>query len=248
MINKDINRLLFFDIETAAQADKISDMPDRILALWTKRLEKKQEGQERVSHPATALQELWLKEAALNAEFSRVVCICVGAFERNGLKLQDIYNKKTKSEMELLNDFAEVLNKAQSKYILCGHNIKEFDIPFLCKRYLINKMKIPAMLNFYGKKPWEIDVVDTADIWKFGAYAPRTSLDTLTAVFDVPSPKGEMDGSKVHEAFYKGEYQKIAAYCRGDVIAQASVVRTLIDSQLSDEQKALNTTEQAVNQ
>ena len=112
--------------------------------------------------------------------------------------------------------------------VLCAHNGKEFDFPYLGRRFAINRLNIPGPLQVQGKKPWEVNFIDTMDLWKFGDYKSFTSLDLLTAVFDIPSPKDDMDGSEVGRVFWKEKnYEKIKTYCEKDVIAIAQVVLQL---------------------
>jgi DNA polymerase elongation subunit (family B) len=129
-------------------------------------------------------------------------------------------------EQKLLNDFAELLAKfcSTKEHTLCGHNIKEFDIPYICRRLLINNIQLPAVLQIAGKKPWEISFIDTLELWKFGDYKNYTSLKLLTAIFGIPTPKDDIDGSQVAEVYYKEKnIERIALYCQKDVVATAQV-------------------------
>jgi DNA polymerase elongation subunit (family B) len=163
-----------------------------------------------------------MKDAAIFAEFGKVVCISAGyIYNKKGkehLKLKSFYND---DESILLNDFSSLLaswNKLDRT--LCGHNIKEFDIPYIARRMLINGIPLPDMLNIAGKKPWEVQFLDTLELWKFGDYKNFTSLNLLTAVFDIPTPKDDIDGSMVGSVYYEtGDLKRIASFCEKDVIA-----------------------------
>jgi DNA polymerase elongation subunit (family B) len=129
-------------------------------------------------------------------------------------------------EFKLLADFSELLETRTNHpfRMLCAHNGKEFDFPYLCRRMLIHRIKLPLLLNIAGKKPWEVAHLDTMELWKFGDYKHYTSLDLLAAIFNIPSSKGEIDGSQVNEVYYKEKnIKKIADYCQRDVIAVAQL-------------------------
>ncbi|MGB4576227.1 MAG: ribonuclease H-like domain-containing protein, partial [Paludibacter sp.] len=110
------------------------------------------------------------------------------------------------------------------EHTLCGHNIKEFDIPYICRRMLINGINLPSVLQISGKKPWEISFIDTLELWKFGDYKNYTSLKLLTAIFGIPTPKDDIDGSQVAGVYYKEkDIERIAVYCQKDVVATTQV-------------------------
>jgi predicted PolB exonuclease-like 3'-5' exonuclease len=140
-------------------------------------------------------------------------------------------NFRTKSfsgnnEKVLLSNFIELIIKfcTTKEQTLCGHNIKEFDIPFICRRILINGLELPPIFRISGKKPWEITFIDTMELWKFGDYKNYTALKLLTAVFGIPTPKDDIDGSQVAFVFYKEkDIDRISLYCQKDVIATAQV-------------------------
>jgi hypothetical protein len=130
-------------------------------------------------------------------------------------------------EKKLLQSFKEFLEKKidQEKVRFCAHNGKEFDYPYLCRRMIVNDISLPKSLNLAGKKPWEVPHLDTMEMWKFGDRKSYTSLDLLTSLFDIKSSKAEMDGSMVNDVYYNSEggLEKIATYCRGDVVATSQV-------------------------
>jgi DNA polymerase elongation subunit (family B) len=187
------------------------------------------------------MQELWDKKskyfrkedespadvyqrAGIYAEFGKIVCISIGGIQ-NGESGKKFWSHSFAGadEKKLLNEFAEVLNKPKNKNkYLCGHNIKEFDVPFIARRMLINGIKLPDALNI--KKPWEVNFIDTLDLWKFGDYKHYTSLNLLTNIFGIPSPKDDIDGSEVARVFYEeNDIERIAAYCEKDVLATAQL-------------------------
>ncbi len=165
--------------------------------------------------------------AGIWAEFGKIVCISVGYFTfRN-----DIRHFRVTSffgeEKQLLSDFSNLLNNhfSQAQHVLCGHNAKEFDFPFIARRMIINNLPIPNKLNLFGKKPWEVPHLDTMELWKFGDYKSFTSLKLLTKILGIPSPKGDIDGSQVHHVYHKEkDIDRIITYCEKDVVAVAQVL------------------------
>ena len=114
------------------------------------------------------------------------------------------------------------------RHLLCAHNGKEFDFPFMARRMLIHKIQLPAKLNLCGKKPWEIPHLDTLELWKFGDYKHYTSLKLLTNVLGIQSPKDDIDGSEIYTVFYKEkDLERIVNYCQKDTLAVAQILLRL---------------------
>jgi len=191
------NKLLFFDLETAGNWATYSNMQaeaPRFAELWDKRdafLRERYEGNRELS-----TGELFISKSGLQPEFARVVCASFGYFTPDGAKRLTSY---TGSEYDILMSAKGVINNAERQgWRICGHNIKRFDIPFLWKRMLTNKIAPPNLISAIGKKPWEITAIDTAELWSGGVWQESfASLDTLSALFDIPSPKEIMHGSRV---------------------------------------------------
>jgi hypothetical protein len=175
----------------------------------------------------TSVAEAFANSAGIYSEFGKIVCISVGFIYFKGLEM----HFRTKSfagdnEKTILDDFAQLLTKfcTTKEHTLCGHNIKEFDIPYICRRMLINGISLPSVLQISGKKPWEISFIDTLELWKFGDYKNYTSLKLLTAIFGIPTPKDDIDGSQVAGVYYKEkDIERIAVYCQKDVVATTQV-------------------------
>jgi len=163
------------------------------------------------------------QRAGIYAEFGKIICISVGMVRYRDsephLRLKSFFGP---NEKVILQEFLELIAKisAHNPLWLCGHNVKEFDIPFLSRRMLINGLALPEILKVSGKKPWETSFIDTLELWKFGDYKHFTSLELLTKIFGINSPKDDIDGSQVAEIFYQGnDIERIARYCEKDVIA-----------------------------
>lgn len=220
MIHKiPLENLVFFDIETVPATEEWEQLDPEMQQLW----EEKTRYQRREEYSA----EEFYQRAGIWAEFGKIICISIGYFNfKNGmrqLRITSLYGE----EKDLLQQLSNMLSGhfKSPNYVLCGHNIKEFDIPYLCRRFLIHGLAMPEKLNLFGKKPWEIPHLDTMEMWKFGDYKSFTSLKLLTKILGVPSPKDDIDGSEVAQVFYKeNDIDRIIRYCEKDVVAVAQVV------------------------
>lgn len=216
--------IMFMDIETVPLVQDYAVLSDRMQAEWEKkcRFLKREGGDD--ADPAT----LFGDRAGVFSEFARVVCIGFGSLSHNdGHWRMRLKSLATGDEKKLLYDFSEVVARFMaynSQMVFCGHNIKEFDIPFLCRRMLINGVPLPPVMNLSGKKPWENPHIDTLEMWKFGDYKNYTSLSLLAEVLGIPSPKSDIDGSMVAHVYYHEEdLPRIARYCLQDVVTAARV-------------------------
>jgi hypothetical protein len=192
------------------------------------------------------LPEYYLDRGAIWAEFGKVVCISVGYLHRDGGARQ--FRVKTfggKEELNVLYGFADLISKHYNDPVedkICGHNIIEFDIPFVCRRMLINGIRLPAMLNLHAMKPWEVPLVDTMDLWKFGDRKNFTSLRLLTHVLGIASPKDDIQGSDVGHVYWEqDDLQRIITYCQKDVVAVMQVLLRFRGEKLLDEHEVILT-------
>jgi len=220
--NVPLKNILFLDIETVGQGADFAEVPERLQVLWHKKaalLDKEANEAGRA--------DLYAQRAGIYAEFGKVVAIAVGVLQpqTDGPPKLVVKAFSDHAEGQLLRRFAELLSARFSKdTLLCGHNIKEFDIPFLCRRMLINGVDIPPVLNVMGRKPWEVPHIDTMEMWRFGDKRSYVSLELLAASLDVPSSKDDIDGSQVHEVYYaEQDLDRIARYCMQDVAVTANV-------------------------
>jgi uncharacterized protein YprB with RNaseH-like and TPR domain len=220
MIDKiKLEHVLFLDIETVPQEEFFTQMDPEMQVLW----EQKTQYQRRDEFSPEAFYD----RAGIWAEFGKIVCISAGYFQIKS----DIRNFRVTSffgeEKELLQAFNNLLNNHFSgpQYVLCGHNSKEFDIPFIARRMIINGVSLSNKLNLFGKKPWEIPHLDTMELWRFGDYKHYTSLKLLTKILGISTSKDDIDGSQVGEVFYKEkDIDRIVTYCEKDVVAVAQVL------------------------
>jgi len=219
MIEKiNLENILFLDIETVPEQESFGLLDFEMKLLW----ETKTQYQRRDEYTP----EDFYDRAGIWAEFGKIICISVGYFTFKS----DIRHFRVTSffgdEVKILQEFSNLLNNHFNgpQHLLCGHNAKEFDIPFIARRMIINAIQIPNKLNLFGKKPWEIPHLDTLELWKFGDFKHYTSLKLLTKILGIPSPKGDIDGSQVGHTYYvEKDIDRIVTYCEKDTIAVAQV-------------------------
>jgi 3'-5' exonuclease len=225
-----IENVLFLDIETVSAVPSFEQLPDRFKTLW----EKKAELLKRNDPDATADQ--LYRSAGIYSEFGKIVCISCGFANGIEFRLKSFYGD---DEKILLAEFAELLNKHfnSPRHLLCAHNGKEFDFPYIARRMLINHLVLPDILDLAGKKPWEVRHIDTMELWKFGDYKHYTSLDLLAAVFDIPTPKDDIDGSMVGQVYWEEkDMDRIVKYCQKDVVTVAQLLRSYMGMPLIKEE------------
>ena len=219
-LTQNISNILFLDIETVPQEENWSSLSHETQQLF----EKKTQYQRKDEFTA----EEFYERAGIWAEFGKIVCISAGYFitneDKNQFRVTSFFGD---NEYKILVDFKDLLNKHFSKAsnILCAHNGKEFDFPFIARRMIVHQIELPKKLNLFGKKPWEVPHLDTLELWKFGDYKHYTSLKLLTSILGIPSPKDDIDGSVVASVYYKEKnIQRIVKYCEKDTIAVAQVL------------------------
>lgn len=219
-----IRNLLFIDIETVPEAADYDLLPEEGQLLWERKYSL-------ISRDESNPEDGYMQRAGIFAEFGKIVCISVGYFRYDSEAQKDFFRIKSfygADEKQLLTDFIDLLNSAFCKrdtFHFCGHNIKEFDIPYICRRILINRLTLPEILDISGKKPWEIGDVDTLYLWRFGDYKNYTSLRLLAYVLGIPSPKDDIEGKDIATVFYtKNDIDRIVRYCQQDVITVARLL------------------------
>ncbi|MBS1919814.1 MAG: 3'-5' exonuclease [Bacteroidetes bacterium] len=216
-----INNILFLDIETVPQYSTYSELPEDWKMLWNHKASFL------IRNKETETPESIYSRAGIYAEFGKIICIGCGVVLENGVnKKISIKCFSGDDERLLLGLFSEMLNKwsPDSSKFLCAHNGKEFDFPFLCRRFVVNQIPVPPLLRLSGKKPWEVNHLDTLELWKFGDFKSYTSLNLLAHTLGIPTPKDDIDGSMVWEVYWKEKnLERIATYCQKDVITVAQI-------------------------
>lgn len=222
MVSPPLTDIFFIDIETVGANSSFAELDPRLQKQWVRK------AQYLKSDERDTPEQLFEQRAGIYAEFGKVVTVAVGFLTpgAGGLSLR-VKAYWGHDEKELLTGVAKLLEGSidPRKLYLCGHNIKEFDIPFTCRRMLINEVSLPSVLDIAGKKPWETRFLDTLDLWKFGDYKNYTSLELLAALFDIDSSKSDIDGSQVNAVYYGEEdgLDRIAKYCRADVVVTTNL-------------------------
>ena len=219
--------LIIIDIETASENPSFEQLNEEWQSLW-------QEKVNRSVPEGMTVAEFYPMRAGVMAEFAKIVCISIAYFNKEttlNMRVKSFYGH---DEKKILHDFLATIHKIENlnnKWCFAGHNIKEFDIPFICRRLLINQIKIPAYLDFQNMKPWDTNLVDTFQYWRFGDYKNYTSLKLLAVAMGIPSPKDDIDGSMVGELYWNGtaeerliNLKRIAAYCQKDVITTGNII------------------------
>ncbi|MDV7137498.1 3'-5' exonuclease [Maribacter sp. TH_r10] len=222
-----LENILFLDIETVPEAADYEELDDVTKELWEHKTQYQRKDE------ITA--EEFYDRAGIWAEFGKIVCISVGYFHTKGdireFRVTSFYGEEPK----LLKDFKTLLNThfKYPKNLLCAHNGKEFDFPYIARRMIINGISLPYKLDLFGKKPWEVPHLDTLELWKFGDYKHYTSLKLMSHILGIPSPKEDIDGSMVRDVYYKeGNLDRIVTYCELDVVTTAQVLLRLRNDEL----------------
>ena len=220
LTNLKLEKVIFIDVETVPLALSYEKLDNRSKSLWDKKasfLAKDEQSPEEI-----------YERAGIYAEFGKVICISVGVYrevnEIGQFRIKSFYGH---DEKKVLQEFIDLLNQhfSSSDYLLCAHNGKEFDFPFLARRILINGLRLPNLLDIAGRKPWEVQHLDTLQLWKFGDYKHYTSLDLLAHVFKIPSPKNEIEGKDVARLYWKDKsLDRIVNYCQKDTVTVAQIL------------------------
>jgi predicted PolB exonuclease-like 3'-5' exonuclease len=216
-----LEHVLFLDVETVPQAASYTDLPERMQTLW----EKKSAYIRKENQTAEEVYE----RAGILAEFGKIICISAGYIHKgekgNLFRVKSFYGD---DEKLLLTQFCASLQAFFTKRKnaqMCAHNGKEFDFPYIARRILINGLPFPEVLDVAGRKPWEVPFLDTMELWKFGDYKHFCSLDLLTTILDIPTPKDDIDGSRVAAVYYEEKnIARIVRYCEKDAMSVAQLL------------------------
>lgn len=219
--NISIHKILFLDVETVPVAPTFSELSEEFQLLWAEKTRcQRSEGQ--------TPDEFYGLKAGVMAEFAKVICVSVGyIYEKNDTSFFRIKSFYGDDEQLLLNELKTLLDDKFStkNHYLCAHNGKEFDYPFLCRRMIVNGVTLPKILEIAGKKPWEVRHLDTMELWKFGDYKHYTSIKLLAALFDIPTPKDDIDGSQVAKVYWQEQdLERIRVYCQKDTLTVAQIL------------------------
>jgi hypothetical protein len=229
-----IEKLLFFDIESVSQYEDLYDMPERELEMWMKyypSFRKKVTDESQIDSEVMSAKdiyrEVYRQTAAFFPEFGKVACVSMAFVTGSGNVKYDSYYGE--DEVEILKNVRNIFDKVDGMgFDLCGQSIKMFDIPFLGKRYFINGLKPPTLFPTHETKPWELRVLDTKEVWQFGNNWSLSSLDLQCLVLDIDSPKnGDVKGDNVTKNYWSGNHVEIKDYCEKDVKALVDIITKL---------------------
>lgn len=233
--------ILFLDIETVPEVENFEDLSEIKKELFA--LKTNYQRKPKTTTDTEIPVEEFYSKAGVWAEFGKIVCVSVGFFVIQGsertFRVKSFYGD---DETLLLTDFKNLLEKHFSgqNHLLCGHNGKEFDFPFIARRMIIKRITLPLKLNLFGKKPWEVPHLDTLELWKFGDFKHYTSLKLLTTILEIPSPKDDIDGSQVAKVYYEEKnLERIATYCEKDTIAVAQLFLRFNNEELLTENEVI---------
>jgi uncharacterized protein YprB with RNaseH-like and TPR domain len=235
MLSKNnLTKILFLDIETVPEEENFDQLSPYKKELWAQKSAYQRKEDES--------PEEFYERAGIWAEFGKIVCISVGYFviqnsERN-FRIKTFFG----DEKQLLTEFKELLDNHFNlkTHVLCAHNGKEFDFPYIARRMIINNISLPKSLNLFGKKPWEIPHLDTMHLWRFGDYKNYTSLKLLAEVLGIPSPKDDIDGSEVAHVYHiEKNIDRIVTYCEKDVVTIAQVVLRFMNEPLLESEEII---------
>jgi len=236
--NLHLQKVLFLDIETVSAHPNFETLPEVWQHLWEDKTKFQRE------KDSLSAAEYYPQRAGILAEFGKIVCISCGFFSRMGQVNREFRIKSFAGhdEAELLTQFAQLLNRHfdEPDNILCAHNGKEFDFPYIARRMLVHGIALPRMLDIAGKKPWEIMHLDTMELWKFGDYKNYTSLKLLAALFNIPTPKDDIDGSQVGPLYWgEKDLTRIATYCQKDALTVAQLILKYRGENILDEAEVI---------
>ena len=222
-----LEHILFLDIETVPQFADYDSLENPTKLLW--------EAKTNYQRKENFTPKEFYDRAGIWAEFGKIICISVGYFKQKedprNFRVTSFYGE----EADILKDFKNLLETHfnKSNHLLCAHNGKEFDFPYIARRMVILGIDLPEKLNLFGKKPWEVPHLDTLELWKFGDYKTFTSLNLMAHVLGIPSPKNDISGEQVRDVFYKEkDIDRIVAYCEKDTVTVAQIILKLRNQDL----------------
>ena len=231
-LKTDLSNILFLDIETVPEHKEWSDLSELTQELYAKKTAYQRKDE--------ITPEDFYERAGIWAEFGKIICISVAYFTENkGKKVLRVTSFSGDNEKQILLDFRTLIKDHFNKprHLLCAHNGKEFDFPFIARRMIVHQIELPSKLNLFGKKPWEVPHLDTMELWKFGDYKHFTSLQLLTSILGIPSPKDDIDGSDVARVYYEeNDLPRIVDYCEKDTITLAQLLLRFNNEELISEE------------
>lgn len=222
--NFDESKLLFIEVATASQEKSFTDLEEKNPTIAEIFKNSRDSFAERIQGTKDmGIYDIYTSYAGIYPEFGKIVCISLGALDRDGkIKITTF----TGDEKDILLKSRTVLDTAAAKYTLCGHNIKNFDLPYLGKRYLIHGLRPPVLLPNIDTKPWEIKAIDTRDIWTFGGFKSFSSLDLVSTLLGL-KPYTGVKGDMVGYHYWNGDNDKVVEYCESEIKLTIDIIKKL---------------------
>lgn len=222
-----LENILFLDIETVPLFKDYNQLEAIDQELW--------EQKTRFQRKDEITGEDFYERAGIYAEFGKIICISVGFFSSNQGERSFRIRSYHGEEKELLLNFKNLLDRYfyKSRHLLCAHNGKEFDFPYIARRMIVNRISLPSKLDMFGKRPWEVPYLDTLELWRFGDYKNYNSLELMARILEIPSPKDDIKGSEVYRIYYEeNDIERIVTYCEKDTVTVAQIVLRLRNESL----------------
>ncbi|HTO17246.1 MAG TPA: 3'-5' exonuclease [Edaphocola sp.] len=214
---------LIIDIETVSNHKDFEEISSPLKKQWERKASFLRLSETEQLNP----HQSYFNHAGIYAEFGKIICIGIGFVQdkEKQIRIKMIANHNEKALiLEFFQLIIDIEKKIQKPIILCGHNIKEFDLPYICRRALVHGIPLPKSLKLSGLKPWQILHQDTLELWRFGDYKHYTSLDLLAQILNIPSSKTDIDGSEVNNVYWnENDLQRISDYCAKDIFTTALV-------------------------
>jgi predicted PolB exonuclease-like 3'-5' exonuclease len=229
MISQLLNKILFIDIETVGISSTFENFKSDYPELYHQYIKYYDWFLKRFPEDSKlSIEQIFESRAALVPEFAKIICVSAGVVDKDGeLKKMSYFNSDEKVLLEEVNKLLSRVNGPG--FSICGHNVKNFDIPMLAKRMMINGIKPSSILPSYDTKPWEIRAIDTKEIWQYGQFGALSSLELMCISMGIPTPKSdEISGDKIHNLFWnENKYDLIKEYCEKDVDTVFEIVKKI---------------------
>lgn len=175
------------------------------------------------------IEEYYKNKAGLIPEWGKIICFSFGFLTSSSelkIKSKKIVNDDEETLIKEIKEVFDIISDKNKN--LCGFNIKQFDIPFLVKKLIKYNLQIPKCLNFIGKKPWEITVIDIFELWK-GTSTYYTSLEELAYFLNVENPKDFLRGDEINKTYYdEDNLEKICQYCEKDILTTTLLTKKIL--------------------
>jgi 3'-5' exonuclease len=158
-----------------------------------------------------------IKKLSLSAVTAKIICLCYTIEPSVSGTIEVLKGE----ESDILKGFWKIVPDCN---LFVGHNILDFDMRFIYQRSVIHNIKPSRDIPFTRFR--NAPIYDTMQEWsKWGR--EHASLDSLSKALGIPSPKENLDGSKVYPYYRAGKLPEIIEYCKRDVESVRAVYKRL---------------------